>query len=136
MKFANYIYFLVGISLVLYFMNQQSILMYVYENQGGQPLEIMNILSLMADMILTEEGITLLLGVAVTGIVATFLGGYGATFLVPMIILLAVLNYLVFPFSFLIDPATPVIISIPLTLLHNVFQLLAVVDFISGGRTQ
>lgn len=132
MRFGAYVMLMFSIALVMYLLGFQSILLYIWTNQNENALEHKDVLTEIAHSITSEEGLQLLLGIAVIGVVATLLGGFGATFLVPLLILLVVLNYVVFPISFLIDPNVPAIIRIPAIIFINILTILSILDFIRG----
>lgn len=65
---------------------------------------------------------------------AGFLLGFSAIYILAMVILVAILNFFVFPLGIFI---TPEIIDpyfgIPLMFLFNVIEVLAITDFVRGG---
>jgi len=137
MRFAAYVILLFSISAMAYFFGFPSILLYLYENNGSGNLDMTSFINSMADTILNPENgtATLLLGgIILASTLATFLGGgYLAVYLVPMLILMAVLNLVVFPLSFIFDAALPLEFKVLISGFFNVLTVLAAVGFIRGN---
>lgn len=78
--------------------------------------------------------LSLLLGF---GLVALGLAalGFGANFIIPLLILLALLfmNLFFFPLDFLLDMGMPAIIKVFIPVILNLMLILAVMDFMRGG---
>lgn len=132
MRLTAYILLLFSISLVFYLLGYTSLLNYYTEQQGGT-LDFMETLKTLTKAMLSDEGISILLGVAITGLVATLIGGFGAMYVFPIVMLLVFANYLLFPLSFLLDQTLPDIIKIPLVVLFNLLTLLTIITFVRGG---
>ena len=134
MRFATYVFLLLSISIVFYFLGNTSILSDILSRQGDKPIDPANILGLLASEILSGGLNTLgpLIGVASIAAVVSLLGGYSATFIIPLLILLIVLNYTIFPLSFLLSPDLPALIKIPLWVTFNILTILALLDFVRG----
>jgi hypothetical protein len=75
--------------------------------------------------------LTLLLGGA--AVLVILLSGFSAMYVVPALILVAILNFVILPYGFVMDQSIPTIISYPLAFILNTVTILAVVDFIRGG---
>lgn len=69
------------------------------------------------------------------GIVVYFVQGlsFAAFYIFPAIILYAVFNYVIFPFSSLLNVSTPPEIAIPVILIYNVMLTMAIYSAIRGS---
>jgi hypothetical protein len=75
------------------------------------------------------------IGTVITAVVtsiAILLSGFGAIYIIPVIILIAVVN-LFLPSLAYITTGMPTLLAIPLTLFLNLLLFLAIVNFIRGG---
>lgn len=133
MRLTAYVILLFSISLVFYLLGYTNLLSYYSQHQGGT-MDFVNLLKTLAQAILSDEGISILLGVAITGLVATLLGGFGAMYIFPILMLLTFANYLLFPLSFLLDQSLPDIVKLPLIVLFNLLTLLTIITFVRGGN--
>lgn len=65
---------------------------------------------------------------------AGFLLGFSAIYVLAMVILVAILNFFVFPIGIFITPEIiDPYLGIPLMFLFNVIEVLAITDFVRGG---
>ena len=157
MKLSAYVMLLFAISLSLYLMEFRSPLIYMWEAQGESGLIIScnadnfkdaegvvdqvafnacrdnSLINKMISSLTSPESLTLILGIAILGLLTTFIAGFGATYIVPMIILLVFINYIIFPISFVFDTRMPDLIKIPLITFMNIITVLAIVHFVRGG---
>lgn len=71
------------------------------------------------------------------GVLAALLGGFSAMYIIPALIIIAIVNLVVMPYSFLFDPSIPEsvfnFLFIPLIAIFNIITVLAVIDFVRGG---
>ena len=132
MRLTAYIILLFSISFVFYLLGYTNLLTYYAEQQGGT-LDFDGVLKTLTQAILSDEGLSILLGVAITGLVATLIGGFGAMYVFPIVMLLVFANYMLFPLSFLLDQSLPEIIKLPLIVLFNLLTLLTIITFVRGG---
>lgn len=135
MRFSGYVLLLFSISLVFYLMGFKSVLLVtLFDNQGGDAFEPQGFLGKVAEGTLAPQNAIALLGIGVVATLAVSLvAGYAAIYIIPMAILIMILNFVVYPFSFIIDPATPDIIKFPLVVFFNILSILALLSFIRGG---
>jgi hypothetical protein len=148
MRFETYVMLLFSLSVVFFFLGYQSPLMQVLNNQGCTTAQIAaaeaagtslnctitpsSFLSILASNMTSDNAIAALLGIAVIG-AAVLLSGFGAIYIIPLMMLLAFLNYVVFPISFIFDPALPALIKYPLVVFFNLLMILSVVSFTRGS---
>jgi hypothetical protein len=128
-----------AISLVFYFMGFTSVLGYMADNHETQFGSLFMPLACeegtdcdtndnaLLNLIITSVSIGAL------GIVIALFTGYSAVYLVPILLLIAILNLVVFPISFIFDPSMSEFIKIPLVMFFNVMTILAIVNFIRGA---
>lgn len=150
MRLSSYIFLLFSIGLIFYFMGYTSPLLYMFNTQGGRAITIScnsdqlseaefdecknkALLNVMLSNLTSDENLRLLLGLSILGLLTTFLGGFGAVYIVPIILALTFLNYVIFPISFIFDPSFPAIIGVPMITLFNLLAIMAVVNFVRGG---
>lgn len=100
--------------------------------QGETSLQPLDILSLLADTVLSDIGLLALGIITAVGVVASLLAGFGATFLIPLLILTAIMTYVVFPISFIFDPSLPILLKAPVLVLFNILTIFSIVDFMRG----
>jgi hypothetical protein len=136
-----------SMSLVLYFMGFSSPLLYLWNNQGAHALEPVcdpatqlncqntGVLNRLTMAILPSGDLLIagLIALAITGLVASLLGGFSAMFIIPLLIVSAVAVYLVLPFSFIFSMAMPDEIRIPLFVFMNIITVIAFIDFVRGS---
>lgn len=143
-----YIMLLFSLSLVFYFLGYQSPLMQTLNNQGCTQAEIdaaeaageslncvlsmESFLRVLASNMTSDNALAAVLGIAVIG-AAALLTGFGAIYIIPLMMLLAFLNYVVFPLSFVFDPTMPGMIKYPLVVFFNILTILPIVSFIRGN---
>lgn len=132
MRFYAYVILMFAIALVFYLMGYQPVLFYVFQNQGSGFMNAQDVLMSFARMFTSEQGLTYLLALAVVGVVATLTGSFAALYIIPLLMLVAILNFLIFPFSFVFDPALPEIIKVPVVVFFNLITILALSTFIRG----
>jgi hypothetical protein len=153
MNFTNFAYLCLAIALVFYFMGAGPL---VQVNMGGYaggsagtgflklscPADTVaygtinttgtytNEASKCNDTFFTQLVIVLIVGGLGIGI--GMLLGFSAMFVIPVVLAWAFINLFVFPFSFLLDPAFPAEVVIPVTAFLNVLTGLALLNFIRG----
>lgn len=134
MRFGAYIVLVISMSVVFYFLGYTSIASNLMNKQGDQflspqcPTDTPDCNTGVIDKII------LLGGVALAGTaIASLIGGFGVLYIIPMLILMAILEYFIFPFSFIIDNSLDPMIGTPLILFLNMFTILSIVNFIRGG---
>lgn len=135
MRFAAYIVLLFSISVMFWMFGYPSAIMYLYTQSAEEATDPAALIFLMASNLLNSEAGIVLLGLTgVAVILAAFLsGGFIAMFIVPMIIMMAVLNFLVFPLSFLFDASLPMEIRVIGVLFFNMLTVLATLSFVRGS---
>lgn len=65
------------------------------------------------------------------GVLATLLTGFSAMYVIPIIILIAVLEFFMFPLSFLFS--LPDLLLHPILAFFNIITALSVINFVRGG---
>lgn len=76
----------------------------------------------------------MLLMIAAAGILSSLLLGFSAIYVMAIIILLAILNFFVFPFGiFINDAIIDPYLQLPLLFVFNVLTVLGFTDFVRGG---
>lgn len=143
MRLGAYVFLLFSISVILHFLGYQDVLSYIFDMHQNGIMEIsctqeqqaegcVGIINLILEVILSPTGVLTTIGLA--GLfVAALITGFSAMYLIPLLILLAILNLLVFPFSFIFDGTMPVLISTPLILFFNFLTILTITNFVRGG---
>jgi hypothetical protein len=142
MRLEAYVILTFSIGLVLYLLGYQSIgIMMLFGQQGGGFLDFGTILNVMTSSILNGGSGTGPLAVIGLGLVAAaataLILGFSALFIIPIVMLIALLNFLVFPFSFLITAPNDPIASafyIPFVVFMNILCVLALASFVRGGN--
>ena len=132
MRLTAYAFLIFFLSATFYLMGFTSPLMDMYNQQQGQPISIPDLLSKMITAILTEEGLIQLGVVATAAVVVTLLTGFGAIYIFPILFLLVVLNYIIFPLSFVFDASMPDILKILLVAFFNMLTVLFIMNFVRG----
>lgn len=142
MRLGAYIFLIFSISLVLYFMGYTSVLLELFGNQGSKPIVLLcseaevgegcsGLINNMINAILNPTGMLAVVGLIVAVALIT---GFSAMYLIPLLLLIAILDFVVFPFSFILDPATlPPEFGIPIIVLFNLLTVMAITNFIRGG---
>ncbi len=140
MRFGAYVMLMFCISLVFYIIGYRSIaLMTLYNNQAAVSnadgsIDYLRFVGVIVTSAITPQNA---LGLVVVGIAAaatTLLLGFAAIYIIPIAMLLLVMNYLLYPFSFVFDPSMPDIVKIPLYVFFNLMTMLAVMSFARGGN--
>jgi len=136
MRLGAYVLLMFAVSAVFYFLGYKPIaLESVYSNQGGDTFTESDIFSKLTEGALSP-GTSLAAVVAAIAIAfaATLVAGYAAIYIIPIAILILLFNYLIFPFSFVLDPATPDIIKLPVVALMNILMIMSFLSFARGGN--
>lgn len=155
-SFTAYVILLFCISLALYFVGYTSPLLQYYNCQGQNSLSGTDIVQGSGHAIQNCPGVAngtqsagianafindttglILIGfvaLIASGIISNLLGqGYSAIYIIPLLILMAVLNLVVFPMSFITQSAMPDILKIILIVFFNLLTVLAIISFVRGG---
>lgn len=134
-----------AISAILYMMGQNSILGQIYAQQGSGALSAsdtsatsinpLNILTIWQNTGAVFDVIMVFLVVLIGAGVITQALGFGSFYIFPAIIFFAVMNFIIFPFSFIIDPSIdmPDILKIPIIVLFNIMLVMAIMSFVRGS---
>ena len=120
-----------GVGLVLYFMGSAP-LINIFQIHGKDILLIAGCEG--GDLFCTSNATVIgaiLLSIVLAGGLAALFGGFSAMYVIPIIILVGVLNFFIFPLDFLMH--APDFIQFPLIALNNILTALAVTNFIRGG---
>ena len=149
MRWENYVLFLFSLSVVFYFFGYTSPLMKTLSNQGCTDAKIAeakangtelncvvdaaSLLKAIAQNITSDKSLEDLLLISVVGFAALLLTGFGTIYLIPLIMLLTLLNYVVFPISFIADPALPDFVKYPLVVFFNLLTVFAISSYVRGG---
>lgn len=147
MNFTNFAYLCVAIALVFYFMGAGPMVQ-LYNQQGGGflklscPADTVTYGTVNATGTYTNESsqcqdtfftqLVTILVIGGLGIVLSLVIGFSAMYIIPLLLLWICINLFVFPFSFLLDPAFPAEMLIPVTVIMNVLTGLALLNFIRG----
>lgn len=140
MKFFNYIILIFCITAFLYWMNYTSAVI-VFMERGSSTVSIEcadgdQFCSNTENAEIYKRTSVLgaiLIMISAAGIaLVALISGYSALYIIPAIILIAILNFVVFPMSFVLDPAIPEIIAYPLAVLFNILTVVAAVAFVRG----
>jgi hypothetical protein len=108
----------------------------LYEQQGEGNMDMGAILSSIGEQILSEPaslaliGLSALIGFAFARIIA---GGFSVMYIIPLIMLLAILNYVVFPLSFIFDAGFPEELKIIFVVFFNLLTVLVGLGFVRGS---
>lgn len=137
MRLSAYLILLFSVGLILYFMGYAPIIN-IFNAKGASPLSIScpNTDKYCQQNNATNTGVVL--GASILAILgATALGsliiGYSAIFIIPIVLLIGLLNFFVFPLNFMMDPSFPDIIKYPVLAFFNILTVLAVLNFVRGG---
>ena len=133
MRLSNYIMLMFAITAMFYFLGYPTLLLnFLLPNQGGF-MDLGTLLRSLFDSITTPSGLAAL-GISVAAAaVLTFLSGFGAIYIIPIFILIAIANFFVFPVSFILSSSIAIEAKVVLQVFFNIIQLLAAIDFIRGG---
>lgn len=141
MKMSSYLLLMFSMSLVLYLLGYTSVFNLALDNQHAEVgndngfIQQKDVLTRLADLMLSGSGLTILIGGVIAGLVGTLLGGHGAPYVIKLVMLLAFVNLFVFPLSFIFDPSTPTLLSQPVLYFFNLITVLSVVEFVKEGST-
>lgn len=146
MRLGAYVLMLFSMSLVFFLMGYDPLLLSsansysqsmnnTYTAQGGSTLTEGGVIGAMAGVTLEPNiAIATIIGALVAAYAASLVMGFSAIYIIPMAILIGILNLLIFPISFIVDPSVPQIISIPAVVLMNIFLILSILSFVRGGN--
>jgi len=142
MRLTAYLVLMLCISITFYWLGYSSAysaLKLTYDQQtaltGGSAMDIGAIITFIATQATSNPAMSVLIGMTlVAGTVGALFGGFGSMYIIPMIILAAILNWFVFPLGFIVGTGVlPDFLSVPLVVVFNVLMILAVVTFVRGG---
>jgi len=125
-----YIFILFGMSAVLYLFGYTSpFLDIVSHTQGNIATDLLNQFML---LFTSEEFLTFL---GLSAVVSFFSGGsnFSVTYLIPILMLLAMLNFFVLPTSFILSMEVDPFIKFLVGGFLNLFLVFAMLEFIRGG---
>lgn len=138
MRFFGYVILLFSISAFLYLMGYGPIYKYFGQDPGdtshsdrGTPYKV----ACPASNIFCTDT-TILIGVMIAavlgaGALVALGGGFAAFYIVPLILLIALLNFVIFPFDFVFMLPAP--LSVILVVLLNILTVFALLSFTRGG---
>lgn len=137
-RFSTYVLFMTVLTIVLYLMGLPTIMQVVGGSYSwGAPInETCDNDPLCSNTSNSSSIVGLIVGaIGLAGIaLAGFLLGFSAIYVLAMVIVIAILNFFVFPIGILITPEiVPTFIGFPLIFLFNVIEVLAITDFVRGG---
>jgi len=143
MRFTNYVFLMMGLTLMLYFMGFTPIVnilaatdpidsqLYQTTTNPDGTTQIDAEATLLNKNVVIGAIVVIAIG---AGVAAAFLTGYAITYIIPIIIFMVVLNLFILPINFLIDPSiTPEIIAYPVLLIYNTITVLSFVNFVRSG---
>jgi hypothetical protein len=138
MRFGAFAILMFSISLVLYLMGYGPMVT-VFGEQGETPLSL-NCPNGEVSCTDTNSVLGSFINVIVTGgaavgigLLVAFISGYSATYVIPILIIIAALQFFVFPLNFLMSEGIPDIIAIPALFFFNILTVLAALHFVRGG---
>ncbi|MDD3906561.1 MAG: hypothetical protein PHS46_08610 [Candidatus Omnitrophica bacterium] len=135
MRLGAYILLMFSITVVFYMMGYNSVaLNALYAAQSGDTFDIATFLGHLAEGALAPQNAIGTVLALIAGAAATLIAGYAAIYIIPLAFLLMFLNLVVYPFSFVLDPAMPDMIKVPLVVFFNLLSIMAVLSFIRGGN--
>jgi hypothetical protein len=142
MRMQTLVIFIFALCLVGYFMGMKSGMTDLLSNQGGTALSADSILHTIFPFLASSTGVMAILGIVAVGVFSMY-AGFSAVFLIPAIILVAMMNYYIFPSSFFTDMSCVSMTAlgecelsefgIPFTVFLNLLTILAIIDFIRGS---
>lgn len=140
MRLWTYTIIMFAISAVLYMMGYSSILgsmgssILIASSNTATSVNPLSILTMWNNDGSVFDIIMVFLVVLIGAGVITQSLGFGSFYIFPAIIFFAVMNFIVFPFSFILDPNVdmPVILKIPIIALFNIMLVMAIISFIRG----
>lgn len=142
MRLQTYVLLIFGICLSGWFLGFESGLTTLWTESGGN-ITAEFIIGRIGEFILSQTLLTGAIGVglAVAGALAIYTG-FSAMFVIPLMILLAIANLLIFPVNFFVDSScsslvsgaicTPNEFSLPILLFLNILAILTYTEFIRG----
>lgn len=130
MRFVAYVIMLFSFSVILYYMGYGPIIT-IFEEKGAAPLSI----SCPAGNPFCTDT-TVVIGAMIfiilsAGILVTLVSGFSSFYIVPLLLLIAVLNFVIFPFNFIMSAPTE--LAVPVMVFMNILTVLAVLNFVRGG---
>ena len=144
MRLGAYLILMFSLSIGLYMFGEVPVVMALtssYNLQGGSTLMVgvssgANVGQLQNNAVIDKIVSVLIPTVGVTGILAAtavLFMGFGAIYIIPVLIVVALLNLFIFPFSFLVTGTMPDFIAMPLAIFLNLLLVLSIVSFVRGG---
>jgi hypothetical protein len=143
MRLSTYLALLFSISLVFYLMGFPTVASIVAES-GSSPLSIMGVgdSDEVINDISTNSGSSqnTILGVIFGGTVFIAVGilslilGFSAIYIIPLLILIGMLNYFVFPIGIIFASAEmPEVLSVSILFFYNFITVMAIITFVRGN---
>lgn len=137
-RFSTYALFMTALTIILYFMGSPSIITALQaSNSWGSAINPTCDNDPLCASKSNNNSIVgaMLAGVALAGVaLAGFLLGFSAIYVLALVIVIAILNFFVFPIGIFITPEViDPYIGFPLLFLFNVIEVLAITDFVRGG---
>jgi hypothetical protein len=77
---------------------------------------------------------TMMLTIGGAVVLLSFLLGFSAIYIIPLLMLFSILNFFVFPMSAVLDPMMPIEIKVILIFFYNTITVMACITFIRGGN--
>lgn len=74
-----------------------------------------------------------MLGIGASFVVLSFMLGFSALYIIPLLLLFGIVYLFVFPMSFILDPNMPEELIVIITFLYNYLTFMAALTFIRGG---
>lgn len=138
MRFSTYAIFMTVLTLILYFMGLPTVASMLYSSNswGGAINPTCNNDPLCSG---TQNSTSIvgviLFGIGLAGVaLAGFLLGFSAIYVLALVIVVAILNFFVFPIGIFITPEIiDPYIGLPILFFFNVLEVLAITDFVRGG---
>lgn len=142
MRLQTYAMIIFGFCIVGWFLGMPSGFVTLWDESNGN-LSPEFLIQRIGETMLNNLALAGVLGVliAAAGLVAIYTG-FSAMYVIPMLILLAIANLLIFPVNFFIDSSctaidssavcTPGLLGFPILLFLNIITILAFVEFIRG----
>lgn len=138
MRLTAYVMLLFSITAVLYFIGYNNLTTTLLA-QGTNPQQSNDIITSLTANITNEANARAVLGVGAivgVGIILTLLtGGFASMYLIPMIFMMCILNFIVFPLNFLLDATLPIELRYLLVVFFNLLTVLSTLSFVRSGQT-
>jgi len=137
-RFSTYVIFMTMLSVMLYFMGSPSIITALQaSNSWGAAINptcdndpLCSNAANNATIVGAIVGLIGLAGAVLVGLLA----GFSAIYILALVIVVAILNFFVFPIGIFITPTViDPYIGLPIIFLFNVIEVLAITDFVRGG---